>query len=317
MRAVRSDGHGGVAVVDAELRAPAYATDPVKVRVASASICGSDLKMLSWPLPVTLGHEFAGWLDDGTLVAVQPNAPCGACVQCRAGREHLCPESPGRVLGVSNDGGLADDVIVDRADIVTLPSGVSPDIGALVEPTAVALHAAHIAGLHDDAPPDRVLVIGAGSIGLTLVTLARAHGARVDLVARHPAECTAGEALGAGFALADGYDVVFDCAGSQSSLDEAIQRVAPGGTIVVPGTWFDPVQVGTALLMKEAHLVPSYTYAHHHGVREFEEAAELLAAHPELPATIVTHRFPLDDAPSVFRTAADRSAGAIKVVIEP
>jgi threonine dehydrogenase-like Zn-dependent dehydrogenase len=317
MRAVRSDGDGGVTLVDAELRAPAYATEPVKVRVASASICGSDLKMLSWPLPVTLGHEFAGWLDDGTLVAVQPNAPCGECVPCRTGREHLCPESPGRVLGVSNDGGLADDVIVDRADVIPLPSGIAPDVGALVEPTAVALHAAHLAGLHDDPPLERVLVIGAGSIGLTLVTVARAHGARVDLVARHPAQRSAGEALGAGFALADGYDVVLDCAGSQSSLDEAIGRVAPGGTVVVPGTWFDPVQVGTTMLMKEVRVVPSYTYGHHHGVREFEEAAELLAAHPELPAAIVTHRFRLDDAPAAFRTAADRSAGAIKVVIEP
>jgi threonine dehydrogenase-like Zn-dependent dehydrogenase len=317
MRAVRSDGDGGVTIVDAELRAPAYATEPVKVRVASASICGSDLEMLSWPLPVTLGHEFAGWLDDGTLVAVQPNAPCGTCAQCRAGREHLCPESPGRVLGISNDGGLADDVIVDRADVVALPSGLSPDVGALVEPTAVALHAAHLAGLHDEAAPDRVLVIGAGSIGLTLVTVARAHGARVDLVARHPAQCVAGETLGAGFALTDGYDVVLDCAGTQSSLDAAVDHVAPGGTVVVPGTWFAPVHVGTALLMKEVHVVPSYTYAHHHGVREFEEAADLLAAHPELPAAIVTHRFALDDAPAAFRTAADRSAGAIKVVIEP
>jgi 2-desacetyl-2-hydroxyethyl bacteriochlorophyllide A dehydrogenase len=317
VRSVRSDGDGGVVVVDAELRAPGYATDPVTVRVASASICGSDLKMLAWPLPVTLGHEFAGWLDDGALVAVQPNAPCGACAQCRAGREHLCPESPGRVLGVSNDGGLADQVIVDRGDVVALADGIAADVGALVEPAAVALHAAHVAGLHDDSPPERVLVIGAGSIGLTLVTVARAHGARVDLVARHPAQHEAGEQLGAGFALAETYDVVLDCAGSQSSLDEAIGRVAPGGTVVVPGTWFDPVQVGTTLLMKEVRVVPSYTYGHHHGVREFEEAADLLTAHPELPAAIVTHRFPLDDAPAAFRTAGDRSAGAIKVVIEP
>jgi 2-desacetyl-2-hydroxyethyl bacteriochlorophyllide A dehydrogenase len=186
-----------------------------------------------------------------------------------------------------------------------------------VEPTAVALHAAHLAGLHGDAPPERVLVIGAGSIGLTLVTAARAHGARVDLVARHPAQREAGAQLGAGSELADSYDVVLDCAGTQSSLDDAIQRVAPGGTVVVPGSWFEPVQIGTAMLMKEARVLPSYTYGHHHGVREFEEAAALLAAHPELPDAIVTHRFPLSDAPAAFRTAADRSAGAIKVVIEP
>ena len=133
MRAVRSDGEGGVEVVDTELCPPAYATDPVTVRVTSASICGSDLKLLSWGLPVTLGHEFAGRLDDGTYVAVQPNAPCGVCAECRAGRDHLCPESAGRVLGVANDGGLADEVIVDRGDLVPLPDGVGamPTIGWL------------------------------------------------------------------------------------------------------------------------------------------------------------------------------------------
>ena len=61
---------------------PDFATDPVTVRVGSAGICASDLKMLPWKLPVTLGHEFAGVLDDGTVVAVQPNAPCGTCAVC-------------------------------------------------------------------------------------------------------------------------------------------------------------------------------------------------------------------------------------------
>src|SRR5262245_5132135 len=150
-----------------------------------------------------------------------------------------------------------------------------------------------------------------------LVTIARHHGADVDLVARHPAQREAGERLGSGFALADEYDVVVDCAGTQSSLDAAIARVRPGGKVVVPGTWFDPVSVGTDLMMKEVHLVPSYVYGHHHGVREFDEAVEILAAHPELVDTVVTDRFSLDDAAEAFRVASDRASGTIKVVIEP
>lgn len=283
----------------------------------SAGICGSDLKMLGWNLPSTLGHEFAGLLDDDSPVCVQPNAPCGHCELCLTGAEHLCAASNNRVLGIFNDGGLADEVIVDRADIVALPAGVDVAVGALVEPTAVALHAAHRAGLHDDARPERVLVIGAGSIGLALVTVARHHGADVDLVARHPAQREAGERLGAGFSLADEYAVVFDAAGSQSSLDEAIRRLRPGGTIAVPATWFDPVQVSTTLLMKEARLLPSYCYGHHHGVREFEESVEVLAGHPELADTLVTHRFGLDDAAEAFHVAKNRASGAIKVVMQP
>ena len=91
----------------------------------------------------------------------------------------------------------------------------------------------------------------------------------------------------------------------------------PGSTIVVPSSWFDPVQVSASLLMKEPHMVMSYTYGHHHGVREFDEAVEILAAHPELADAMVTHRFPLDDASEAFRVAGDRAAGAIKVVVEP
>ena len=188
---MRSTGDG-VAVVDVEPTVPEYASDPVRIRVRSAGICGSDLKMLSWKLPVTLGHEFAGVLDDGTMVAVQPNAPCGTCALCLSGRDHLCAATNSRVHGIFTDGGLADEVIVDRSCLVALPPEVGPDVGALVEPIAVALHAAHQAGLHDDAPPDRVLVIGGGSIGLALVTIARHHGADVDLVARHPAQREAG-----------------------------------------------------------------------------------------------------------------------------
>jgi threonine dehydrogenase-like Zn-dependent dehydrogenase len=191
------------------------------------------------------------------------------------------------------------------------------DIGALVEPIAVGVHAAHAAGLHDGAPPDRVLIVGGGSIGLATVGVVRHHAVAVDLIARYPAQREAGERLGAGFALADEYDVVIECAGSQSSLDDAIARVRPRGTIVVAATWFDPVQVGVSMLMKEAHLVPAYCYGRHHGVREFDEAAEILGANPELAGTLISHRFGLDDAPEAFRIAADRAAGAIKVVVEP
>jgi 2-desacetyl-2-hydroxyethyl bacteriochlorophyllide A dehydrogenase len=317
VRAVKNTGDGGVAVVDTELRTPEYVTDPLHVRVTSASICGSDLKMLGWKLPVVLGHEFGGVLDDGTRVAVQPNAPCGTCSECLAGREHLCATSNDRVRGIFTDGGLADDVVVDRRDLVMLPPGLAPDAAALVEPTAVALHATHIAGLHDESPPERILVIGAGSIGLAVVAMARGHGAGVDLVARHPAQQAAGERLGATIALRDAYDVVIVSTGTQSSLDAAVEHVRPGGTIVVPGSWFDPVHIGTAMMMKEVRLVPSYIYGHHHGVREFDEAAQLLADNPDIADTIVTHRFGLDDAPEAFRTAADRAGGAIKVVIEP
>jgi threonine dehydrogenase-like Zn-dependent dehydrogenase len=221
--------------------------------------------------------------------------------------------------GVSVDGGLADEVIVDQRCVVPLAPGVDPAIGALVEPLAVGMHAA---GRVDVEPGDRVLVIGGGSIGLTTVAALGARGLDVDLVARHPHQRAGGDRLGAGASLADEYGAVVDAAGTQSSLDDAVARVRPGGSVVVVATYWDPVSIGAALLTKEVRVVPSAMYGHTGpihggGASEFEAAAALLAARPEVVDALVHHRFGLDDAPEAFRVAGDRAAGAIKVLLEP
>ena len=295
---------------------PAHAADPVRVRVRSCGICASDLHLAAWNLPVTLGHEFAGVLDDGTPVAVQPNAWCGECDHCRAGATELCRLGADRLHGVSVDGGLADEVVVDRRCVVPLPDGVDLAIGALVEPLAVGTHAAGRVGVE---PGDRVLVIGGGSIGLATVAALGARGIDVDLLARHPHQRAGGELLGAGARLVDEYGAVVDAAGTQSSLDDAVARVRPGGTIVVVATYWEPVTIGAALLTREVRIVPSAMYGHprHGGMSEFEGAAALLAARPEVVDALVHHRFGLDDAPEAFRVAGDRAAGAIKVLLEP
>jgi threonine dehydrogenase-like Zn-dependent dehydrogenase len=286
----------------------------VRVRVRSCGICGSDLHLAAWNLPVTLGHEFAGVLDDGTAVAVQPNVWCGECDRCLAGETNLCRTGLTRMHGVSVDGGLADEVIVDRSCLVPLPAGVGAEIGALVEPLAVAGHALRRVELE---PGARILVIGGGSIGLALVGVAQAHSVDVDLSARYPHQREAGEQLGARLVVADEYDVVVDAAGSQASLDDAVTRVRPGGTVVVAATYWDPVSFGTDLLGKEVHVVPAAMYGHDRGAREFDLAAEVLAARPELADVLVSHRLALDDAAEAFRVAGDRASGAIKVVLGP
>jgi 2-desacetyl-2-hydroxyethyl bacteriochlorophyllide A dehydrogenase len=261
-----------------------------------------------------MGHEFAGRLADGTPVAVQPSVPCGDCDLCTSGRSELCRTLLERMYGVSLDGGLADKVLVDPSCIVPLPAGIDMAAAALAEPLAVAVHAVHQAGVE---PGHRVLVVGGGSIGLTTAAAARGAGADVDISARYDRQRAGAEALGAGTAASGEYDVVFDAAGSQSSLDLAVEHLRPGGTVGVVATYWDSVQIGMALLMKEAHLVPATTYGHHHGRREFETAVELLAATPALQEAMVTHRFNLSDAPEAFRVAADRKHGAIKILLEP
>jgi len=184
----------------------------------------------------------------------------------------------------------------------------------LVEPLAVAVHGLHVAPIEAG---QRVLVIGGGSIGLCAVAALRHAGVDPDLAARHPHQIDAGERLGATASPGLDYDVVIDAAGSQAAVDQAFGAVRPGGTVVAMATYWSPVQVGLAMSTKEAHLVPSTMYGHHHGVREFETGAAVLAATPELPDALITHRFGLDDAAEAFRVAGDRAAGAIKVQLSP
>lgn len=148
------------------------------------------------------------------------------------------------------------------------------------------------------------------------------HGASVRrtfaLEARHAAQKEAGERLGARVGAEGLYDVVVEAAGTEASLAACGELVAPGGTIVVLGVHFGPVQLNwMPLFHKEARVIPSLGYCAHDGGREMEDAAAMLADDPDIARTLITHRFPLEDASEAFRVASERSSGAIRVVIEP
>ncbi len=311
MRAVRCP-EGIPTVVDV----PEPTGDGVLVTVASAGICGSDLHLLSFSLPATFGHEFAGTLADGTPVAVEPIDPCHVCDACIDGNTQLCVRGPSMRFGVGRDGGMAEKVLVPTSSIARLPVGVEASNGCLVEPLAVAVHGVrrgNIRGSH------RVAVIGGGTIGQTALVVAQQTGAKVDLSARHDRQIEAATRLGAGSLDGNGYDVVIEAAGTASALAEAADRCRPGGTIVLLGSYWDGTveMPGMAIGMKELTLVPAVMYGRSGPSRDVDVAATILAQRPELSDIIVTHRFPLDAAAEAFVVAADRSAGAIKVVLEP
>ncbi len=291
MRAVRTID-GEVRCVD--VAAPEPGAGEVVVDIAAAGICGSDLHMLGFGLTATFGHECAGRLADGTPVAIQPIVHCGDCDRCLADQSHLCRTAGGTMYGLGRDGGMADAIVVDESCLVPLPDGLSVADACLVEPLAVAQHAANTSGVEQG---QRVLVVGGGMIGLACVATFGAAGADVDL----------------------GSSVVVDAAGTSSAVATAIDHARPGGLLSAPAVYWDPLTIPNAvtLVVKEVRVQPSYTYGHHHGVREVDEAAALLGIVPELAGAVVTHRFGLDDAPEAFRVAADRASGAIKVVLEP
>lgn len=310
MRAVRHTD-AGIEALDV----PKPAADGVRVRVRSSGICGSDLHMIGWgPMPVTLGHEIGGHLDDGTGIAIWPLVPCGTCDRCVAGEVSQCRTGPGQVYGIGRDGGMADEVVVDPGCIVPLPGGLDVADAALVEPVACAVHSFGRTGVQSG---DRVAVVGAGSIGLSAAAVARWMDCSVDVAVRHDHQREAAARIGAGVEVDGEYDVVVDGAGTETAVAQCVDLVRPGGTIALLASYWEPVGFPQFFTMKEPVLVGSNMHGRDASGTDMEAAAQLLADLPEVAPAIITHRFPLDRAAEAFAVAADRAAGAIKVVLEP
>jgi threonine dehydrogenase-like Zn-dependent dehydrogenase len=288
----------------------------VRIRVRAAGICGSDLEMIRTGLAVnTLGHEIAGETDDGTFVAIHPVIACGTCEWCAQGAQQLCKVGGASLLGVFADGGMSDEMVVDPSCLSPLPAGLRVEDASLVEPLAVALHACHRVGLE---PGMNAGVVGGGTVGLLCGAIAKHLGAEVAITARHPAQQRAAEMLGLTLGSSRNCDVVFEAAGTVSGFDDAVKRTRRRGTIALVSTTWEPISISfLSAQMKEITLVPAYVYGEVHGHREFDGAAAVLSAHPEIPAALVTHRFDLSEAPHAFEIAADRAAGSIKVVLHP
>lgn len=314
MKAVRCN-HGSVFVTDV----PASAGEGVKIKVVSAGICGSDLHLLSsgWPIACTLGHEVAGITPNGRAVAIEPVSPCGHCDFCHEGAYHLCARgAAANVFGVGLDGGMAEYITVPERCLVPLAGSLDPKDACLVEPLAVAVHGI---AMINPAPNSRILVIGAGSIGLAAAAVAREITPHVHLVARHDAQKAAGERLGAKLGADDGtYDVVVDCGGTNESIAQAASAARPRGKLLLLATYWGGVNMPSfEIAAKELSVHSSSMYCQNGVLRDIDAAASILARRPEIIPAMISHRIPLDAAPEAFAIAGDRAGGAIKVTLNP
>jgi 2-desacetyl-2-hydroxyethyl bacteriochlorophyllide A dehydrogenase len=311
MKAVRG-AEGGVSVVD--LDEPPGTGELLDMK--STSICGSDLLYIEFGSRMILGHELAGVREDGTVAVVEALYGCMQCEQCKRGAYNLCPTHGERALGVSADGGMAEHFRVPAERLVPVPPGLDVRDASLVEPASVSWHALRLA---DTGPGKRVAVVGAGALGLLAVAGARRLGGDdIALDARHPHQREAGERLGAQIDASGLYDVVVEAAGTAASLARCTELVAPGGTVVVLGVHMGTVELNwMPLFHREARIIPSLGYCSHEGGREMADAALMLAEEPDIARTLITHRFPIDDAAEAFRVAGDKTSRAIRVVIEP
>jgi len=309
-----------------------------RVRVRACGVCGTDLHffhlgaLAAGHVP---GHEIAGVVDalgpgvsglrPGEPVAVEPLRSCGTCPACRAGRHSICPNA--RLFGIHEPGGFAEHLVVPAARLFRVPADLSFPLAALAEPLAVCVHGVERGG---GAAGKRVLVIGAGTIGLLSVLAARAAGAaEVRLIARHPHQAALGRALGASRVLPEAEAtpealardssaelVIETVGGSADTLRSAGAALAPGGSVSVLGVFTGAVSLDAfPLLLKEATLAWSNCYAQGPGRPDFECAIALLSDERERLAPLLTHQRPLGEIEAAFALASDKRAGAVKVTV--
>jgi 2-desacetyl-2-hydroxyethyl bacteriochlorophyllide A dehydrogenase len=301
----------GIRVVDADEPSGAG----VRLSVVSAGICGTDVNLVAAGITGFIyGHEFAGVDDSGTGYFVEPIVYGGKCEECRSGHTQRCAEPGNTTLGIFSNGGMAETVVVPEYSLLALPTQLDVKDACLIEPGAIAWHGVRRAQVQ---PGERFLVVGGGSIGLLAAAAAQHQGFDVDVDTRHDHQLAAAERLGSG-RPSGAYDVVLDAAGSESSMARSAEAARPGGRIVSLGVYMTTMPIpGLVSLNKELTYINSIAYGRHNGVREVEEVASMLATKPEVAQAIITHRYPINDAQEAFRVAAERNAGAIKVVIEP
>jgi (R,R)-butanediol dehydrogenase/meso-butanediol dehydrogenase/diacetyl reductase/L-iditol 2-dehydrogenase len=265
---------------------------------------------------------------EGDRVAIEPVLRCGGCSACVVGDYQLCGRF--RILGTTDDGGFAEFVRTPAYTAFPLPAALDFELGALAEPLAVGVHGVRLGGI---GTGQRVVILGAGTIGLLAILAARASGAaHVAVTARHPHQAAAARALGADVvfpadddgtagllaaAAARPVDAVIETVGGgASTLTDALRVVRKGGWIVVLGVFTTPPVLEPILLtLKEPRIVGSLTYGRSGPRADFEVALEILARDPERARTLITHRFPLDAIDTAFATAADKRQRTIKVTI--
>jgi len=327
--------HGKEDIRWEERSAPEPADGEVRLRVGYVGICGSDLHYYFHGAngenvvrePFTPGHELSAVVDydpsgrypAGSPVTVHP-ARYGAPVAGLKERPHLRPG--GDYLGSAatfphRQGGAAELLIVEDHMIRPLPTGLPLLRAALAEPLAVALHAVNLAPA---LAGRRVLVIGAGPIGLLVVAAAAEAGAAaigVTDLREEPLERAV--ALGANETALVGrdvvenesYDVVFECSGVGVSVTQAVRAVRRAGTVVQVGM-LPNAEIGVNLspmLAKEVSLVGAFRFS-----TEIDDAIALLAASDRFDA-VISHVIPAADAVNAFAVARDASASA-KVMLQ-
>jgi L-iditol 2-dehydrogenase len=316
-----------------ELPTPQTGPADALVKVRAVGVCETDVTITLGTSESSkqrlLGHEWSGTVEDspiedmnsGDRVVGEGMIACGTCPMCASNRINLCESY--EEIGFSLPGAYAEFLSIPARNLHRLPPGISFEEGALVEPTAVAVHALQLAEV---GVGDSVAVLGPGPIGLLALQAAKAMGAdRVALTGTRDNRLAIGESLGADMTvnvndedpvevlrreMGGGPEIVIDAAGTTSSFEQAINLTAKGGSIVLVSgwnqvTWSPGIIIGKELILRGSLASPG----------AWPMAIDLIESGKVRVKPIITHRFPLPDIPRAFDLVHRRGDGIVKAVI--
>lgn len=313
----------GKVVID-EVREPEPEPDEVLISVGGVGLCGSDMSVFSgkWKAPAypwVMGHEAFGVVESvgsavspdrvGETVVLEPNFPCFACDQCHGGRTSAC--SKRLSVGMNRPGALAERMTVP-ARFAWPMHGVPETDLVCVEPTTVSVSALRRLG---EPLPDSALVLGAGSQGLVMSLALLDRGVEVHTDDVNAERADFAVELGAVSASVDDamrFRLVVDTVGSPSSVANAVDHVAAGGTLLFLGLDGRPLEITSqTLVRRQLTLRGSLTYDH---PIDFEEVTASIAGGRLSPGRIVTDEYPLEDSQHAFeRSGSARGKTWIRV----
>lgn len=311
---------------------PVKEENKVMIEVKKTGICGSDIH--NWdmgaPAGLVMGHEFCGVVVDpadrsdlsvGDRVTALPISPCGKCEACQNGNHQYCSETWTYAVGLSldNPGGLTRKINVRSDMVIKVPDNISDEEVAMVEPTAVGLHAVNLANIKIG---DKVLVIGGGIIGLVSALFAKKAGAGYVAVSEtnenrgKKSLSVADEFFNPikdGDKLKD-FDVVLECCGNESAVTSAIMAVKPGGCIVLVGVSTDLIKTPSVVeVMRELTVKGAIAYK----VSEFQTCIDLISNKQIDVMQFVSKTVSLDEVQSAYEELTSGESDVIKILVDP
>ena len=325
----------------ADVDAPKPDNNKVIIDIIKTGICGSDIH--NWdagePKGLIMGHEFTGKvvnpgsrtdLKIGDRVTALPISPCGNCEACETGNPQYCSETWTHAIGLSldNPGGLTSTIAIRPDMVLKLPDNVTDEEGAMVEPTAVGLHAVHLA---DIRVGDKVLIVGGGIIGLVSAMFAKLEGAEFVAVSETN-EARGKKSVKLNVAddwfnakdenflnniftkIPNGFDVVIDCSGTTKAVESELMTVKPGGTIVLVGVSPKPIEFASVIaVMKELTIKGAIAYTK----EEFKNCISLMANKKIDVMKFVDDIVPLEKTQKAYERLTSGTDDAVKIMIDP